>query len=93
MDFETTNSYSLLIEVNDGANIVSATATVTIVDVNEAPTITSLPASATVAENVDLSQLIHQVTYNDPDASGNTFSFTLATNPTPAPFSIDSSSK
>ena len=50
-DFETKSSYSITAVASDGVNEASQVITVTITNVNEAPTITSTTTAFTIAEN------------------------------------------
>ena len=50
-DFETKNSYSVVIQTSDGSATYSKTLTITVNDVNEAPTDIDLSATA-VDENL-----------------------------------------
>ena len=51
LDYETTSSYSLTVNVTDGTSIVSQPLTISIRDANDAPVFTNSPYSASVNEN------------------------------------------
>jgi VCBS repeat-containing protein len=68
LDFETTDSYSLTVQVtDDGTPSLSGTATITVnvTNVNEAPSIT---APATVSVNRDVARVVTGISVADPDA-------------------------
>ena len=52
-DADTNNDYLITIEVSDGTNTSTQALTITVADVNEAPTITDTTASISVVENVE----------------------------------------
>ncbi len=75
-NFEARSSYSFNLVATDQAGLtVTQANTVTITNVNEAPTFTS-GATATVAENVATSTVIYTAAATDPDA-GSTVTFSL----------------
>lgn len=82
-DFETTNSYTLSIQVEDNltgevgsVNKVTQLVTVDIIDVNEAPVITS-STSASVDENSENGTLVTTVTASDVDQDDPPFLFEI----------------
>ncbi len=94
LDFETTSTYSLTIEVTDaGAPTLTDTAVVmiTIGDVNEAPTVDD--ATFSIAENSIGSTVVGTVIATDPDttAPNNTLSFAITGGNTNGAFAIDNS--
>ena len=74
-DFETKNSYSIDIIVNDGALPFTKTFTISVLDVNEAPTSITLSWNAQY-ENSTLGSVIGHLYFVDPDA-GDTITFTV----------------
>ena len=74
-DFETKNSYSVVIQTSDGSATYSKTLTITVNDVNEAPTDIDLSATA-VDENLTSGTVVGGLTTTDVD-SGDTFTYTL----------------
>ncbi len=89
-DFESVSSYALTVEVSDNATsplVASATITVNISNVNEAPTASN--ASGSLAENTSIGTVVTTVTASDVDAnealsyaitSGNDGSFAIDPN-------------
>jgi hypothetical protein len=74
-DFEAKSSYSVRIQVTDGANTFAKAFTVTVTDVNEAPTDLSLSPSS-IAENSGADAVVGALTPTDPD-TGETYSYAL----------------
>jgi hypothetical protein len=75
-DFETKASYSIYVKVTDTGGLTFEKAfTITIVDVNEAPTAIALSTEA-IDENVAADTEVATLTASDVDA-GDTFTFTL----------------
>ncbi|NVO10329.1 MAG: T9SS type A sorting domain-containing protein [Bacteroidales bacterium] len=75
-DFETKNSYSVRVRTTDQGSLTYEKAfTITINDLNEAPTNISLSAN-TIDENVAANSMIGTLSTTDQDA-GNTFTYTL----------------
>jgi VCBS repeat-containing protein len=73
LDFETTATYSLLVQVTDSATPAlsdQATITINVLDVNEAPVIQ--PESFFIAENSPVGTSVGTVTAIDPDGTFNT---------------------
>ncbi|XP_033727558.1 cadherin-23-like [Pecten maximus] len=89
----TTPTYTLSVYVYDGYNLVGPdTVTISITDINTAPTIDNLPATTSVAENTAAGTSIFQVTATESDA-GQTLTYTAFSNPGSAMsyLSLDSS--
>ncbi|XP_066284595.1 cadherin-23-like [Branchiostoma lanceolatum] len=81
LDYETNNQYILVVHVVDSTSLTaSATLTVNLNDVNEAPTFTVYPASDTVNvdENESGSVTIDTFTASDPEISTQTLTFSMA---------------
>ncbi|SDC37260.1 cadherin domain-containing protein [Williamwhitmania taraxaci] len=77
-DFETKSSYTVRVRTTDQGTLFFEKAfTITISDVNEAPTDIVLSASA-INENVAANSAVGSLSSTDPDA-GNTFTYTLVT--------------
>ncbi|MBV6647104.1 MAG: cadherin domain-containing protein, partial [Cyclobacteriaceae bacterium] len=87
LDFETTPSYALTVEVTDGTNTSSATITVDINDIveNQAPTVQDGVLS--VDENVSNGTPVGSVVLSDPDADPLTV--TIIAGNTASAFAID----
>ncbi|MDG1090588.1 MAG: cadherin domain-containing protein, partial [Flavobacteriaceae bacterium] len=75
LDFEVKSSYAIRLETSDGSATYSKTLTITVNDVNEAPTDIDLSAT-TVDENLTSGTIIGGLTTTDVD-SGDTFTYTL----------------
>ena len=75
LDYETKNSYSIRLNVNDGANDYAKSFTITITDVNESPTDLAL-SSTSIAENSATGTEVGTLSNTDPD-SGDTFTYSL----------------
>ncbi|HTG35326.1 MAG TPA: cadherin domain-containing protein [Thermoanaerobaculia bacterium] len=78
LDFETTPSFSLTVQVTDnGSPVLSGTATVTInlADISESPVVN--PATFAVAENSPNGTVVGTVTFTDSDA-GQTHIFSIS---------------
>ncbi|MDO7874420.1 cadherin domain-containing protein [Hymenobacter sp. ASUV-10] len=75
LDYETTPTFALTVQVSDGSLSSTATVTVNLTNVNEAPTALSLSPQS-VAENAGPNALVGTFTTTDPDAA-NTFTYTL----------------
>ena len=77
-DFETKSSYSVRVRTTDQGGLTYEKAfTITINDLNEAPTDITLSASS-INENVAANSTVGTLSSTDPDA-GNTFTYTLVT--------------
>ena len=75
-DFETKNSYTVRVPTDDGhGGTFSEQLTITVTDVNEAPTNVSLSPSS-VAENQPSGTTVGTLSATDPDA-GDAFTYTL----------------
>ncbi len=75
-DFETKSSYSIRVRATDSDGFYSETPlTVSVTNVNEAPTLASLP-SITVSENMIPSTTLATLSATDPDA-GDTLTYSL----------------
>ena len=99
LDYETTNSYTLDITVTDkldgdsngevgAVNMVTQTATVTLIDVNEAPVITS-GNMVNVAENSANGTVVTTVTATDVDEDDPPFTFSITGGTGVGVFDID----
>jgi lysyl endopeptidase len=89
LDFETTPSFTLLVTVTDNTELSdSATITIDLTDVDEAPTV---PAqSFAIDENSPVGTVVGTVTATDPE--GGPFSFAITGGSGAAAFAIDASS-
>jgi VCBS repeat-containing protein len=88
VDFETTPSFSLTVEVTDDGvppRSGSATITVNLTDVNETPVVNA--ATFGVAENSAVGTVVGTVTFTDPDA-GQGHSFAITAGNTNTAFAI-----
>ena len=93
LDFETVPGQAFTLEVtvtDQGGTGLASTATVTVnlTDVNEAPAVTGFTTS--IAENSALGTVVGSVSVSDPDA-GDTFSYALTNGNTGGAFAIDAS--
>ncbi|MFL6060634.1 MAG: cadherin domain-containing protein [Marmoricola sp.] len=87
LDFETQGSYSIRVQVDDGhGGTLQKALTVTVTNVNEAPTDLALSAS-TVVENSAIGTTVGTLSDTDPDA-GDAATYTLV----PGPGSADNAS-
>ena len=75
LDYETLNSYSLTVSISDGTISTTASLTITVTNINDAPYVTNLPANVTVFEN-DVTAAVIDVNATDPD--DNNITFTLS---------------
>ncbi len=79
-DFEARSSYTVRVRATDSDGLwVEATFTITVTDVNEAPTLMALSHSD-VAENEPVDTLVGHLSATDPDA-GDTHTFALTSGP------------
>ena len=85
LDFETANSFTLIVEVSDGFYVDEAEITINVIDVNEPPTVTS--ASITL-EDFKENDIIHTVVASDPDA-GDVLTYAMQGGNLDAAFAID----
>ena len=77
LDFETTSQWLITVKAEDtGSLSATATLTIAIVDVNEAPSLINLPTLSPidVNEDVTVSTVIYTVIATDPDNDVLTFS-------------------
>jgi VCBS repeat-containing protein len=91
LDFETTPSFSLTVRVTDNGTpslFGSATITVNLTDVNEAPVVS--PATFSLPENSANGTVVGTVTFTDPDA-GQTHIFSIFAGNTGGAFAINAS--
>ncbi len=91
LDFETTPSFSLTVQVtDDGSPVLSGSATITVnlTNANDPPVVNS--ATFTVAENSPNGTVIGTVTFTDPDA-GQIHSFLILSGNTGGAFVINAS--
>ncbi|MCV6630480.1 MAG: BspA family leucine-rich repeat surface protein [Flavobacteriaceae bacterium] len=77
LDYETTTSHSLEVQVSDGEETAKATVTVTVVDVDENTAPTAAAQAFTVAEDIADDAEIGTVTATD--AEGDALSFSIKT--------------
>jgi VCBS repeat-containing protein len=82
------NGYQLSISVSDGSNTTPQALTITVTDVNEAPTIAD--AAFAVAESSANGTVVGSVVASDPDA-GQTLGFAITAGNTGGAFAIDAS--
>ena len=80
-------TYVINVTSNDGENTISREFTITVNNINEAPTSIQLNKNS-VNENVDTGHIIGTFTTSDPDASDTTFTYTIK-NSVSTPFEID----
>ena len=91
LDHEASASYALTVTVTDDGNPAlsdTATITVNVTNVNEAPSASD--TSGSVAEDVSVGTSVATVTATDPDA-GDTLSYAITAGNTGGAFAIDSS--
>jgi gliding motility-associated-like protein len=74
LNFETSVPYNLGIQVSDGINVAQAIVSVTVTNVNEAPT--AADATVSLDENVANATPVHLMQSTDPDA-GTTFTYSI----------------
>ena len=87
LDHETAPSRTLTVTVTDSGGLTdTATVTVGVTDVNEAPT--AADASFTIAENAGTNAVVGSVTASDPDA-GDTISYAITGGNADGAFAID----
>ena len=77
LNFEGTNTFSLTASVTDGTNSVSAPVTISLTNVDEAPTFGLASYSLSVAENSVTGAAVGSVSATDPDA-GATLVYSLS---------------
>ena len=87
LDHETAPSRTLTVTVTDAGGLTdTATVTIGVTDVNEAPTVTD--AGFNIAENAGTNAVVGSVTASDPDA-GDTVSYAITGGNTDGAFAID----
>lgn len=90
-DYETASSYTLTIRVRDAGKLYdTATVTVNITDVNEAPVITSPDDTLSVSEDAGTGTAIDTIVADDPDPD-DVLSFKILSGNTGTAFSVNSS--
>ncbi len=90
LDHETTESYSLIVTVEDGGGLSdTATLSITVTDVNEAPSFDTAEYTFTLVENAVLGELLGNVSATDPE-EGDTLTYTIEAGNTDNAFSIGS---
>lgn len=72
LDFEAVSSYSLTVTVSDGKISISTDLAISVIDVNDAPYVTNLPANVSLFEN-DVTVPVIDVNATDPDGDNITF--------------------
>lgn len=85
LDFETTPSFTLTVNVSDGTLSDDAVITINLTDINEAPTVTD--ATVSLNENSPNSTAVHTVLASDPD--GDALSYTISAGNTGTAFTIN----
>lgn len=78
LDFETTQSHTITVQVSDGTSQVTATITINVIDVDENTMPTISAQEFTVAEDIDDASIIGTVMAAD--AEGDNLSFSITTN-------------
>lgn len=76
LDFETTPGFTLTIQASDGTNSASATITITLTNVDEAPVFAAAPYSFNLAENSANGTTVGSVSATDPEAATVNYSIT-----------------
>ena len=74
LDYETATSYSLTLSASDGVNTTTNSLTITIDDVNEAPSLSNSLAASSFAENVSTGTTIATASASDPESQTITYS-------------------
>ena len=72
LDFEAVSSYSLTVTVSDGKISISTDLAISVINVNDAPYVTNLPANVSLFEN-DVTVPVIDVNATDPDGDNITF--------------------
>ncbi|KAL5009003.1 hypothetical protein ScPMuIL_014584 [Solemya velum] len=91
LDFETTQTYTIDAEVDDGTVTSTATITITITDVNDAPVCSPDSYAHTLVELAAVNSPVVTVTCTDVDAPSDTLTYALGAGDTNSDFAIDSS--
>ena len=76
LDFETTPTYTLMVQVSDGPTSDEAAATVNVTDVDEAPFVTAQATPFSIAESAFVGDTVGMVTATDDDGDVPTLSIT-----------------
>ncbi|UNY99022.1 cadherin domain-containing protein [Zhouia spongiae] len=76
LDFESKTTYELMVTVSDGVYTSTATITINITDVNEAPVITDSSYVNDVAENINDDDIIAEIVAVDPENDVINYSIT-----------------
>ena len=89
LDYENINLYRLYVTVTDNTGLFSTeTLWVEVVDVNEAPSLTNLPANLTLPEDFAGNADVYKLTGTDPDAN-YTLTYLIAPTPDDGAFYLD----
>ena len=89
MDHETDPTYFLTVEISDGNLTAIVNVTIDVLDADEEPTISNLPAQVDVPENSPGGMSVYSVNATDQDVD-DVLSFSLkSTDPSGAPFTCD----
>lgn len=72
LDFEAVSSYSLTVTVSDGKISISTDLAISVINANDAPYVTNLPANVSLFEN-DVTVPVIDVNATDPDGDNITF--------------------
>lgn len=72
LEFEAVSSYSLTVTVSDGKISISTDLAISVINVNDAPYVTNLPANVSLFEN-DVTVPVIDVNATDPDGDNITF--------------------
>ncbi|MDC0079740.1 cadherin domain-containing protein, partial [Pseudomonadota bacterium] len=78
LDYETATSFSLTLSASDGVNTTNNTLTITVDDVNEAPSLSNSLAASSFAENIATGTTIATASASDPEAQSITYSLSGA---------------
>ena len=77
VDYETTQTYTLTVQVSDGTNTAEAAVTINVTNINDnAPVVTAQNAAFTVIENAGSGTAVGTVAATDEDEDNLTFSIT-----------------
>ena len=91
LDFETTTSYTLTVEASDPDSLTdTATVTVSVTNVNEAPSFSATTYAFTLAEDAAIGTAVGTISAMDPDAE-DTLTYSITAGDDGGKFSIDSS--
>ena len=88
LDYETASSFNLTLSVSDGVNTTTNAITISISDVNEAPSLSSSLAASSFAENTATGTTIATASASDPESQTITYSLSGAGSEN---FAVDSS--